>query len=252
LFGCSKLSSKTNKEGVFQMFPNSKKLMVALAIAGLTSLGSALTAKADGILTNQGPVAQTGTGFGAVVNILSLQLTGGPGPSESGSVAPGNVKTGDATNTSQCATVAQLLAKGINSTNLAFVFNLNQTGGDPTMHLDDFTIHFYDSTGALLFSASTAAASEIEYSLEAQGTGGAGFLFTLTGVSQAQLDAFFANTANCIGAEAAISDGVDDGPENFYATRTDAVAPIPEPASMFLLGTGLLGVAAGLRKRISK
>lgn len=138
-----------------------QKFAIALAIFAIASLGSAMTAKADGVLTNQGPQDQGGTGFGAVINILTLQLPGGPGPSESGSVTPTGT-TGNATNTSQCVTVQQLLDAGIDQNNIAFVFNLNQTGGDPLVHLDDFTVHFYDAAGNILFSASTAAGSEID------------------------------------------------------------------------------------------
>jgi hypothetical protein len=230
------------------MILSTKRAVGLWGLCALVLLCSQITANADPILINQGPVTQGGTGFGAVVNILSLQLQGGPGPSEAGSVTPTGM-TGDATNTSQCATVAQLTDAGINSNNLAFVFNINQTGGDPTVHLDDFTVNFYDSSGALLFSASTAAGSEIDYTVVAQGTGGAGYLFTLTGVDQSALDAFFANPDNCIGAIASVSGGVDDGPENFYATRIDGVEPIPEPATLTLLGLGLMGAGAALRKR---
>ena len=226
----------------------SKKNLGLFGLLTCIFMFSQITAQADPILVESGPVAQGGTGFGAVVNILSLQLQGGPGPSEAGSVTPTGT-TGDATNTSQCATVAELTAAGITSDNLAFVFNINQTGGDPLVHLDDFTVNFYDSSGALLFSASTTPADETDYVIVSQGTGGAGYLFTLSGVDQSALDAFFSDPDNCIGAIASVSGGVDDGPENFYATRVDGVEEVPEPATLSLLALGLMGAAGALRKR---
>lgn len=229
-----------------------KKLVLALVVFAITSLGSVMATKAQGLLiSNQTQVTQGGTGFGAVVNILTLQLQGGPGPVEFGSISPPDVETGDAQNTSQCATVAQLTAEGITAGNLAFVFNINQTGGDPLVHLDDWTLNFYSSTGVLLFTASTPGNQEVDYLMVAQGTGGAGYLFLLSGVD-AQLAAFFLDPANCIGSSASVSGGVDDGPENFYATRTTAVTAVPEPASMLLLGTGLIGLATGVRRRFRK
>jgi PEP-CTERM motif len=55
------------------------------------------------------------------------------------------------------------------------------------------------------------------------------------------------DSSNRIGMAASLSD-VAGGPETLYAVDLDRIA-IPEPSSLLLMGSGLLGFAAFVRRR---
>jgi hypothetical protein len=230
--------------------------LVALA----ATLALSGPAKADSF-TLSGPATFSGQGFGTLINLLTLQANGG----EAGAVAPTNASNlgslgtcsvhsgielcGDAQNTSNVVTAADLASIGITSSSgFGLLYNESQQGSDPNTYLyptDPFTVYFYDSDGNLLFSASYGGTNDPFTPIYTQGQGGSGYLFVLNGTD---FGSNFADIAY-IGMSGTIGNS-NDGPDDWSVVNPNQATPIPEPGSLMLFGTGLLGMAGFVRRKL--
>jgi hypothetical protein len=184
----------------------------------------------------------TGTGFGNVLEVLALQNK----DTESGSIlwnGTKDVSTGDATNQSQTRTVAELTAKGIDSTNFDLIFNLDQTGSNPALDLHNFSLVFQNAAGTTLFTAAfdptdLTNASTLGLTPAGQGVGTSGYEFPVT-FTAAEATLFFGTSTNRVGqiipTAAALDNTTNGGPDGFYIGKDAAV---PEPTSLAMLALG--------------
>ncbi len=217
-----------------------RPLVVAAALLGLAS-----AARAD--LTLVEPIDFQGTGLGSVNTILTLQSPGST-TTESGSVAwngSADVFSGDAMTGGSQSQTRSFADLGVTSaSSLRVVFNALEPGAAESITLSDLTLNVYDSTGGVVFSASTP--SSYSFADTFAGAGNSGFVFALTDTQAADLQAVF-DTSLRVGLDASASDATG-GFETFFVANSGTVTPIPEPSTWALL-LGGLGCVVTLSKR---
>ena len=215
--------------------------------------------------TLTGTATFSGQGFGTLYNLLDLHNNG----TQAGAVAPSNAANlaalgtgfgacsgsptalcGDATNTSAVVTAANLASLGITSSStFGLLYNVNQQGSDLNTYLypyppSPFTVYFYDVGGNVLFSASYAGRSDPFPPAGKNGQGTAGWLFTLSGTD---FGSNFSDIAY-IGQSGTVGNS-NSGAEGWSVVNAGS-SNVPEPASMVLLGGGLVALAGCIRRRV--
>lgn len=229
-----------------------RKLRWVTSLAGIAVVGFAATAAQAGTITFTGiQVEENGTGFGSVLNLLSVQNNG----SEYGEVTWNGVSdvenVGNTKNSSETRSVADVFG-ATGNTDVGLIFNINQEGSDTSLLLHDFDLLVFSAAGALLDTIHwTAPGGELHLDIDQQGTGGSGWLFRVSG-----LGALTATSTNRFGMRITQPNSItqtNDGQENFYITSIPntivTAVPLPPAVLLGLLTLGGLGLTARLRRR---
>jgi hypothetical protein len=220
------------------------RLAVFLGALVILSLSGA-SARAD-IVYIPGATAPAGGVGHTPESILSIQSPGNTSNAAGGVRwnGHGDVLSGDAKQGEHTKTLTFAQAGVTNAGEIRIFMDIEDPDND--LILNQLVLTAYGSNGEILFQGSYTAGPTF-FNENGGGQGHGDYVFGLTADQAAQLQAAYqAHPDLRLGLFASTSD--DTGSfTNFKIGQ--GPAPVPEPATMILLGSGLAGVAAKLRRR---